>query len=1023
MAVVPSIRPEKAPWWNPGKYFAVRRKTPIELRSYTNIYAILSIFLFIFTLWAVMDEVLTRRPWKGIQEDFKQFKITRLNLEIKKELHKLNPADTQTIHKEIKSLQKEMGSDAYKAKLSKIEDYDKKIVTAQRDYTFTKSLADEKYYVLDEARTEHADTTGKSKNLRELEKTMAVQQRVVDSLQKLRADVQAQVVPTERRLKEVEHTHDSVFAQVIVLKRKREAAEQMNIAVRQTMLVNYEKTNFNNLKMRVDRCVTCHLGFDDELFKNDTLVSTDASQIKAWTKSNKYNDKDHYSLVKLGPNKDTVVAKVTTVFSMHPNINLLIKGHKVGEPSGNGVLGCTSCHGGQGGSLVSTEFAHGFEHHWTEPLTTGHYVETSCRNCHAGKMDFEGAKYISMGKKLFTDFGCYGCHNSPGTDGLPQQAPSLRNITKKVTPQWMYQWISNPRGWSHNTRMPNFMFNQHEVTAVVAYLNDQAKTGTYQPIAQSAGGGDAMRGKQVFGDVGCFGCHAVDDYKTDSRVKEANSFGPDLNKIGSKVTAAWMFDWIKNPKNYHMESRMPSLRLSDDEAKDLTAYLMQHTGTNDSVSSSMTEDINSPTLIKEGDKLIRSYGCFGCHEIKGMEGEAKVSVSLNTFGKKTPGELFYGNVPGDVLGHFRSEFKKHGLPLAKVDEEAIHENQDWYTWVVGKMKNSRMYQTERISQKMPNFQMSEEEAYALTVLLKGFTGQYISQSYADNTDDPNQRGLDQGRLFAHWNNCVGCHQIENAGGYVGQYIQDAMFRPPLLTPEGNKVQELWLRNFLKGPTPIRPWLKIRMPTFGFSDSSITVATRYFLATKERPFVLTDYQFVADQNLLGAGKELFDQLKCLSCHVVGTGGAQQIAPNLELTKHRLRPDWVIDWLHNPEAQQPGTRMPAFWGTPSKGMTSLYPAILGGDVEMQIRAVRDYVYSIGMDNLTPPSAYATINGKDHYVYPNGRYDIFLTNGTIVNDNQLPTPATKPGAAGTPTAPAKSDTKHASRLPHSGKPTAMR
>jgi len=1019
MALVPSNRPEKAQWWNPGKYFAVRRKTPIELRSYTNIYAILSIFLFIFTLWAVMDETLTRRPWKGVQEDFKQFKITRLNLEIKKELHKLNPADTMALHKEIRSLEKEMASDAYKAKLSKIEDYDKKIVTAQRDYTFTKSLADEKYYILDEARTAHTDTTSKSKTLRELEKTMAVQQQVVDSLQKLRADIAGQVLPTDRKLKEVVRVHDSVFAPVIVLKRKRDAAEQMTIAVRQTMLVNYEKTNFNNLKMRVDRCVTCHLGYDDELFKNDTLISTDEAQIKAWRKSNKYNDKDHYSVLKLGPNKDTVVAQVTTVFRMHPNINLLIKGHKVGEPSGNGVLGCTSCHAGQGGSLVSAEFAHGFEHHWPEPLATGHYVETSCRNCHAGKMDFEGAKYITMGKKLFTDFGCYGCHNAPGYDGMPQQAPSLLNITKKVTPEWMYQWISNPRGWSHNTRMPNFMFSQHEVSAAVAYLTDQAKTGSYTAVAHYPGGGDAVHGKQVFGDVGCIGCHAIDEYKAESRVKEANDFGPDLNKIGSKVTPEWLFDWIKNPKNYHMESRMPSLRLSDDEARDLTAYLIQHKGSNDSVHSNLAEDIRNPALIKEGEKLIRTYGCFGCHQIKGMEDEAKVSVSLVTFGKKTPGELFYGNVPGEVLGHFRSEFKKIGLPLGQVDEEATHEHQDWYTWVAGKMKNSRIYQTERIAQKMPNFQMSDEEAYAITVLLKGFNGQYISPSYSDNTDDPNQQGLDRGRMFAHWNNCVGCHKIENAGGYIGQYIQDAMFRPPLLTPEGDKVQEIWLRGFLRGPTPIRPWLKVRMPTFGFSDSSITVATRYFLATKARPFVLTDYQFVADQNLLGAGKELFDQLKCLSCHIQATGGAPQIAPNLELTRHRLRPDWVVSWLHNPEAQQAGTRMPAFWGTPDKGMTTLYPTILGGDPELQIRAVRDYVYSIGSDNLPPSSPYAVINGKDHYVYPNGRYDIFLTNGTIVNDNQPITPATAPQSA----PPAKSGTKHAAKTSSPGQRTAAR
>jgi hypothetical protein len=88
MAINPSERPEKAPWWNPVRYFDVRRRMPIEQRSYTKMYSLLAIALFLFTLWAVMDEVMTRRPWKDIQEDFKDFKTTRLTFEIKKQLTK-----------------------------------------------------------------------------------------------------------------------------------------------------------------------------------------------------------------------------------------------------------------------------------------------------------------------------------------------------------------------------------------------------------------------------------------------------------------------------------------------------------------------------------------------------------------------------------------------------------------------------------------------------------------------------------------------------------------------------------------------------------------------------------------------------------------------------------------------------------------------------------------------------------------------------------------------------------------------
>ena len=53
-----------------------------------------------------------------------------------------------------------------------------------------------------------------------------------------------------------------------------------------------------------------------------------------------------------------------------------------------------------------------------------------------------------------------------------------------------------------------------------------------------------------------------------------NNFGPNLYGIGSKTTADWLFTWLKDPKHYHHETRMPNLRLTDDEASHLTAYLL-----------------------------------------------------------------------------------------------------------------------------------------------------------------------------------------------------------------------------------------------------------------------------------------------------------------------------------------------------------------------------------------------------------------------------------------------------------------
>ena len=49
----------------------------------------------------------------------------------------------------------------------------------------------------------------------------------------------------------------------------------------------------------------------------------------------------------------------------------------------------------------------------------------------------------------------------------------------------------------------------------------------------------------------------------------------------------------------------------------------------------------------------------------------------------------------------------------------------------------------------------------------------------------------------------------------------------MLTPEGARVQPDWLYAFLRGPITIRPWLDVRMPTFGLDDQNLNGVIRYF----------------------------------------------------------------------------------------------------------------------------------------------------------------------------------------------------
>jgi mono/diheme cytochrome c family protein len=199
-----------------------------------------------------------------------------------------------------------------------------------------------------------------------------------------------------------------------------------------------------------------------------------------------------------------------------------------------------------------------------------------------------------------------------------------------------------------------------------------------------------------------------------------------------------------------------------------------------------------------------------------------------------------------------------------------------------------------------------------------------------------------GRTLVHRRNCVGCHIIEGDGGDFVKLVADPSLGPPMLTPEGARVQSDWLYAFLRGPITIRPWLDVRMPTFGLDDPNLNGVIRYFGAVSNTigPFQTHEMKNVsggADAN----GKALFELLKCQQCHVLGTIPKDQptsnLAPDLRMSAERLNPDWIVAWLKKPSDILPGTRMPAFWPDYPK---SFYPQ-MGGNAEAQILAIRDHL----------------------------------------------------------------------------------
>jgi len=100
-----------------------------------------------------------------------------------------------------------------------------------------------------------------------------------------------------------------------------------------------------------------------------------------------------------------------------------------------------------------------------------------------------------------------------------------------------------------------------------------------------------------------------------------------------------------------------------------------------------------------------------------------------------------------------------------------------------------------------------------------------------------------------------------------------------------------------------------------------------------------------------GKQMFDAYQCALCHATREGQPLTkdiIAPNLILAKDRLRPEWILQWLIDPQALQPGTKMPNFFSfNEDDDYNPIYSDVDAHNQYKIIVAIRDYLMILGTD----------------------------------------------------------------------------
>ena len=577
-------------------------------------------------------------------------------------------------------------------------------------------------------------------------------------------------------------------------------------------------------------------------------------------------------------------------FRAHPRPDLFVGAE---SPHPYERFGCTSCHGGDGRATDFRRAGHPPAAEGTVPILPLPLVESACGGCHAGGWVPE-APVLSAGREAVRAMGCGGCHDfgRPLSGELPRPGPSLAGIAGKTRPAWVYRWLAAPRDFRPTTWMPHLFGPADgadpsgeqvaEILAVVSYLWERSRPA---PEEVPVPGGDAEAGRALFAGVGCAGCHLLDP-KAPRVAFAARLYGPNLARTGSKVAAAWLFAWLRDPRAYRADTPMPDLRLSEREAADLTAFLMTRRDAaweglklppmpgprrdalvlaylrrEDTVEGSdarlekMSERQRDLYL---GERTIARYGCPGCHEIAGFEdaptGEAAAGDDLRA-GRRTRRIVELA-----AAGTF------HPRPAAGGE-----------------------------GRPRPDYGLSPEQVRAVAVAL-----------LARGAPPPGEEILAGGRELLSRYGCRACHLVETSG-------PGSSLAPPL-TMEGSRVRAGWLFDYLRDPAghPIRPWLAVRMPTYHLEDAELDVLVRYFAERDGRSLLVSDPPPPRDQDL-AVGRAVYAMLQCDRCHPGNeeTGGLEVpvFAPSYAGARHRLRPRWVVDWILDPERWAPQTAMPA------------------------------------------------------------------------------------------------------------------
>ena len=654
----------------------------------------------------------------------------------------------------------------------------------------------------------------------------------------------------------------------------------------------------------VDRCEVCHAGIREPI------------DIKA------------SDLAPGGPNTEPDAA--ARAFVSHPDREIL----RIHDPK---KFGCSSCHWGNGRATTSETKGHGRHRFWLWPMFEKENIEAGCQQCHARDRVTQGADMLNLGRDLFAERGCVGCHLYQGFD---RETDSLAGTRALIT-QLQDQIAANEKSIRADTQRSGEIEDNDEAQRLLVQADATRVTNSLL----------AARIDQL-------------NLQAKYLMQDQKKVGPNLKDVRVKLRKEWVPVWLENPQQFRPGTKMPTfwrfaahtdegpdMRDKDagDQIKAISAYLWQDSFTN-----------ALPTQPRgnagHGKELFESRGCLACHSIG--DGDSKIggsfAANLQRVGEKANFDYIVRWIynPRDRVAPYCPKEKRDLTP-----EDYAKKNLPYLfdTELHSRCPNDGAELQVQNMTVMPNFRLSETDARDVATYLFSLSS---PPSYADASfmDDANLK--EKGRLLIKQYGCAGCHEIK---GFEEEQRIGKELTVEGATPIERLDFALQTHHAEQGEDPLelrkdeshKPWYNHK----GFFERKITRPSIYDVGKEKdpkdklrmpEPYLTEQWRVALTTFLLGSvgtekdganvpstlfytpqdqrrqdiqnGWWVIKKYNCQGCHQLQVGQKSVVQdlpmfrdqkdllpPRLTSEGARVDPTWLLKFLHDPSLS--GEKTPA------------------------------------------------------------------------------------------------------------------